>query len=85
MTYFRNQYFLLQLISSFYDVSGTRREDEVVLARIFRAFDKYEKELVSRGSGPYFGGKFKGESNQGLIYISYSIYVDKGASEALVL
>ncbi|XP_052815990.1 glutathione S-transferase omega-1-like [Mya arenaria] len=45
-----------KLISSFYDVAGTAGQDKVVMDRLFRAFTRYEKELVSRGQGPFFGG-----------------------------
>lgn len=44
-----------KMISSFYDVAGTQGKDEKVLARLFRAFSRYEKELTRRG-GPFFGG-----------------------------
>ncbi|KAL4234561.1 Glutathione S-transferase omega-1 [Mactra antiquata] len=45
-----------KLISSFYDVPGTRGEDKKVFDRFMRALGRYEKELVTRGDGPFFGG-----------------------------
>lgn len=46
-----------KLISSFYEVAGTRGQDKKVFDRMMRAFTRYEKELASRGGGPFFGGK----------------------------
>lgn len=46
-----------KLISSFYDVAGTQGQDKKVFDRMMRAFTRYEKELASRGQGPFFGGK----------------------------
>ncbi|XP_045194100.2 glutathione S-transferase omega-1-like [Mercenaria mercenaria] len=47
-----------KLISSFYEVGpGVQKKDYTALDRMLRAFARYEKELVSRGDGPFFGGK----------------------------
>lgn len=46
-----------KMISSFYDVAGTQGKDKKVFDRLMRAFTRFEKELASRGGGPFFGGK----------------------------